>query len=319
MNLSDLVKLKNKLETLDFHRVVNSLQNLDEQLTLISNLTMENNTKEYVSSTIRIIDRAETDIDNKVTGKDALLATLQAEIDQQTSHMMTLGYKVNGYAGSDLTVPEVERTSRKLILSDDERGEIQTIAKSYTAWEYPCLEVGPGDGEWTPHLIAAQPLYLVDRHREYINNTLSQFNELFQRRVMTYITGVEDNRPEFDFSMLPKEQFGFIFAWNVLNFWPYNETEHSLKQFFDLLLPGGVMMFSYNNCDVPECADAAESGFKSFLTTRWLQVAFEKIGFEVIHFRSTSTHVHWVEIKKPGTLLTFKRHPTMGEIKRVID
>jgi predicted SAM-dependent methyltransferase len=114
--------------------------------------------------------------------------------------------------------------------------------------------------------------------------------------------------------MLPKNQFGFIFAWNVVNFWPYEETRYVLEQCYDLLRPGGSMMFSFNNCDVVQGAEYAETGFKSYLTPKLLNTIFQELGFVVKHYRSTSVNVHWVEIRKPGVLTTIKRHQTLGRI-----
>ena len=142
----------------------------------------------------------------------------------------------------------------------------------------------------------------------------SKFNEVYQRRLRTYLTGVHAKRREFDYSMLPQEQFGFIFAWNVVNFWPFQETKRALTQCYNLLRPGGAMMFSFNNCDIVQCAESAESGYKSYLTKTLLNSIFDELGFEIIQYRSTSVNVHWVEIKKPGALTTTKRHQALGKI-----
>jgi SAM-dependent methyltransferase len=231
--------------------------------------------------------------------------------------MMQLGYTVNDFFGSNLTNYDVERLDRVLELSDDERGEIGTVLRSYTDWHYPTLEIGPGDGDWTESLVAGDPLYIVDRHQEFLDSTLAKFNEVYQKRLRPYLTGLHADRPEFDYSMLPQGQFGFIFAWNVVNFWPLKETKHTLSQCWDLLKPGGAMMFSFNNCDVVQCAEAAETGYKSYLTPKLLNDIFNELGFQVIQYRSTSVNVHWVEIKKPGVLQTSKRHQTLGKILTV--
>ena len=72
--------------------------------------------------------------------------------------------------------------------------------------------------------------------------------------------------------------------------------------------------FSFNNCNIVQCAEAAESGYKSYLTPQLLNNIFDELGFEIIQYRSTSINVHWVEIKKPGVLTTTKRHQTLGKI-----
>jgi hypothetical protein len=73
-------------------------------------------------------------------------------------------------------------------------------------------------------------------------------------------------------------------------------------------------MFSFNNCDVIQCAEYAESGYKSYLTPKLLNTMFDELGFMLKQYRSPSVAVHWVEIIKPGQLATTKRHQTLGRI-----
>lgn len=314
MKLSHLVQLKNNLENLSLSRLFEETETLDAAAGRNYNLQLDGY---YIESLNKIVDfftTVENGADTLQNDIIKLIADIEHEITEITRPMMRLGYQVNGFYGSNLTNFDVERSDRQLELSDDERSEIGTVIRSYTHWKYPTLEIGPGDGDWTESLVAADPLYIIDRHQEFINSTLSKFNGTYQRRLRPYLTGIHANRSEFDYSMLPQGQFGFIFAWNVVNFWPYEETKHTLRQCYDLLRPGGAMMFSYNNCDVVQCAEYAESGYKSYLTPKLLNAIFEELGFVVKQYRSPRTHIHWAEIGKPGQLTTSKQHQTMGRI-----
>ena len=314
MKLSELVKLRNNLQDIKFDILSNDIDLLDAAVSRNLMLPLHENYKQSILTVIDFFDKTENSINEKQQNIKNLIEKIDDEITAITSSMLELGYKVNDYYGSNLTNFDVERVDRILELSDDERGEIGTVLRSYTNWRYPTLEIGPGDGEWTESLVAGDPLYIVDRHQEFLDSTLRKFNEVYQRRLRPYLTGIHADRPEFDYTMLPQGQFGFIFAWNVINFWPLKETKHTLHQCWDLLKPGGVMMFSFNNCDVVQCAVSAETGYKSYLTPKLLNDVFAEIGFEVIQYRSTSINVHWVEIKKPGVLQTSKRHQTLGKI-----
>jgi len=191
-----------------------------------------------------------------------------------------------------------------------------SIIRGYTNWHYPTLEIGPGHGEWTEHLIAGDPLYIVDIQQEYIHSTLSKFNDVYRRRIRPYLTkpGKEDNFANL--SDLPQQQFGFIFAWNVFNYFPLTELTSYLMESFNLLRPGGVMMFSYNNCDTPACAYSVEVGLRSWMTKNLLIETCTNLGFEIINTQSLegAEQVHWVEIKKPGKLRTVKAHQVLGGI-----
>lgn len=314
MKLSDLVKLRNNLQQLDFAPLQECLDKLDGQLSVNYKIDLDNNYKDSLIEIISKFDIIETTISDKSTKIQSLIDSINCEIKSITKPFMQLGYKVNGFYGSNLTHYDVERKDRVLSLSADERSQIVNVMRKYTDWHYPVLEIGPGDGDFTESLIAGDPLYLIDRHQEFLDSTLSKFNESFRRRVRPYLTGIHAGRDDFDFTVVPKGQFGFVFAWNVINFWPYEETKKSLYQIFDLLRPGGVMMFSFNDCDVWQCAEAAETGFKSYMTKDLLTEIFNEIGFELIQFTTTSTHIHYVEIRKPGILQTSKRHQTLGKI-----
>jgi len=149
-------------------------------------------------------------------------------------------------------------------MHDSTRSEVLVKSRSYTDWRYPVLEIGPGDGTWTEHLIAGDPLYIVDLHQEFLDNTLNKFNPVYRNRGRSYIVGAH-GIADTDFSLLPQGQFGFIFSWNVFNYYPLEYTKLMLTQCMGLLRPGGVMMFSYNNCDVVQCAEYAEKGLASWM------------------------------------------------------
>lgn len=314
MNLSQLVTLKNNLQDLNFAKLLQEVEKLDAAVSSNSNLQLHTNYKESLNNLINCFNAIENNLDSVQYSTEKFIQDINKEITELTISMMKLGYQINGFYGSNLTNWDVERNDRKLDLTDDERSEIGTVIRSYTHWKHATLEIGPGDGDWTESLVAADPLYIIDRHQEFLNSTLSKFNDTYQRRIRPYLTGLHANRPEFDYTMLPRQQFGFIFAWNVANFWPYEETKHTLAQCFDLLKPGGSMLFSFNNCDIVQCAEYAEKGFKSYLTPQLLNSIFDELGFKVKQYRSTSVSVHWVEIFKPGVLTTTKRHQTMGRI-----
>lgn len=314
MKLSDLTRLKNNLQGINLAKLAQEVEVLDAAVSSSNNLQLHTNYKESLAEMITVLSSIENNLDNLQKCKEQFICQIDKEIAEVTEPMMALGYRINGFFGSNLTNFDVERNDRKLDLTDDERSEIGTVIRSYTNWKYPTLEIGPGDGDWTESLVAADPLYIIDRHKEFLDSTLNKFNEIYQKRIRSYLTGLHAGKTEFDLSMLPQGQFGFIFAWNVINFWPFKETRHVLRQCFDLLRPGGSMLFSFNNCDIEQCAEYAESGYKSYLTPKLLNNIFTELGFLVKQYRSTSVAVHWVEIQKPGDLQTSKRHQTMGKI-----
>ena len=83
----------------------------------------------------------------------------------------------------------------------------------------------------------------------------------------------------------------------------------------DWLRPGGVILFTYNNCDMPAGASYAETYFMSYVPKSMLMPMCESLGFEIIYSQDFEPAMCWVELRKPGKLRTVKAHQALGEIK----
>lgn len=315
MKLSELVKLRNELQHLQTSSIRLAVEDLDGHLSRIHEFPLHLDYKSNVSDMIHVIDSIEDNlllIDNTITD---LIIKINAELDERTKELMTRGYLINGIYGSDKTDIMTERRDRVMQMHNGTRAEVLVKARKYTDWHYPVLEIGPGDGIWTEHLIAGDPLYIVDIHQEYIDSTLNKFNTVYRNRIRPYLIG-SHGISDTDLSMLPQNQFGFIFSWNVFDYFPLTHIKLYLEQAMNILRPGGVMMFSYNNCDVYQCATYAEQGIKSWMPKTLLEKTCNEIGFEIINFGGVEETIHWIEIKKPGELKTVKAHQVLGEIIR---
>lgn len=314
MKLSDLVRLRNNLQDVSTTAVRATVNTLDGKLTHINELPMHLGYRDNVESLIHSIDSIESQLDNLNNNIPVLVEAINREIVERTKEFMARGYIINGFYGSNSTDVTTERNHRIMNMHDETRSAVLVRARKYTDWRYPVLEIGPGDGTWTEHLIAGDPLYIIDVHQEFLDSTLSKFNPMYRNRIRSYLTGMHANRSDTDLSMLPTEQFGFIFAWNVFDYFPLAHTKAFLEQSIHLLRPGGHMMFSYNNCDFVQCAEYAEQGFRSWMPQSLLINTCNELGFEVVNLSSLEETVHWIEIKKPGELKTVKAHQVMGEI-----
>lgn len=314
MRLSNLVKLKNNLKSIDSNAVRQKAEVLDGQLSQLFNIDMHLDYRTQLENKIKecdLIENTLSSIDNKI---QELIEQIDQEINEITKDYLARGYMINGFYGSNYTDVTTERNDRLMPINDETRSEVIVRLRSYTDWHYPVLEIGPGDGVWTEHLVAGDPLYILDRHQEFIDNTLNKFNGVYRNRIRPYLTGLHGRVHEEDMSMLPENQFGFIFSWNVFNYMPLKETTTMLHGAFKCLRPGGVMMFSYNNCDVAQCAEYVEQGFRSWMPSALLEQTCRDLGFEIIANRSIEETVHWIEIRKPGTLTTTKHHQVLGKI-----
>ena len=162
--------------------------------------------------------------------------------------------------------------------------------------------------EYSNLLVANDPLYFYDAEEKSIDAVTEHFNDIYKRRIRLYQ----------DTSQLPKQQFSFVFSWGVFNYLNLSTVESQLKLIFDLLRPGGVSMFSYNNGDIVESARLSDLEEMSFVPKRNLINLLTQIGFEIItdydlpNNDTLITNISWMEIRRPGKLETIKIKQVMG-------
>ena len=132
---------------------------------------------------------------------------------------------------------------------------------------------------------------------------------MYQGRVRKYL--IDD----FQIEGLPQNQFGFIFSYNFFNYLSLDSIKQYLIQAFKWLRPGGIMVFTYNNADLPIPASYADNYYMSYVPKSILIPMCESLGFEIEQTQDFDLGVSWVEIKKPGKLSTIKASQALGEIK----
>lgn len=203
------------------------------------------------------------------------------------------------------------RELRRYIIHADVKKTVIGRLGHYIDWKHPGLEIGPGDGEWTEHLVGMDPLYLVDVYDEFLNGTKAKFHQDYQNRLRTYKIN------HGDFSELPKEQFGFVFSWNVFNYFSLDTIELYLAQIKPLLKPGGVVMFSYNNCENYKSVEMFENHFMTYVPNKELVAIVKKLGYKIVAARDEPTITSWMEIRAPGELTSIRAGQTLGKINRV--
>lgn len=315
MKLSELVKLKQQLSALSVTDIGYNLDIVDGYVTNLLNIHLHADYIEDVNRLINKLDSIQNILNNFETVVNTIISKIDIEIAELTKEFHRRGYLINGELGSNKINLDAERSNRTLEIDDITKSHVINSIREHTDWHYPVLEIGPGDGVWTEHLVAGDPLYIVDIEPEYIQTTKNKFNQVYQNRIRTYLIGSWAGTSEFDLSILPANQFGFIFSWNVFNYFPAYETELMLTQCYELLRPGGTMIFSYNNCDLVQCAEYCEIGFRSWLTESLITSICKNIGFTISnHYNSVNNSFSWIKIRKPGNLKTVKAHQVLGKI-----
>lgn len=314
MKLHELVDLKNRLlefkssETLFFN------SELDKFTTLLNILGVSNfqHNRDILYPTITTINQSFFNLKEQL---DKFIETVDLRINEITRDWYKMGYLTNTGEGCAQLDVISERTFREGKVPYDVKSRIHGLISKYTNDAYPVLEIGPGDGVWTDYLVAGDPLYILDRHQEFLDSTKNKYPDQYKNRIRAYKV-LHGDLPDSDCSVLPESQFNFIFSWNVFNYFPLDYTTAFLISSLKLLRPGGIMVFSYNNCEDVACAKFAEIGYASWMPKTVLKNKILELGFNIIDMSSESGW-HWMEIQKPGELNTVKIHQSLGEIVRI--
>jgi len=315
MKLHDLVTLKKRL--CEYYNIDRSVQELSIVRDHLANLDRDLDTRysEYLQQNVQTF----SDVMIKLQYQHGTLGNLITEIDTHVEHL-THELFSEGYDSElrfSMTNHQV-RLSRSGNLPDAARALVIDRIRNYADWHYPGLELGCRTGEWTQHLVASDPLYIVDLDQQFLDITAGQFNELYQQRLRKYVIKMLPLTTEKNLALLPQEQFGFIFSWEYFNYLALGTARYYLEQCACLLRPGGIMLFGYNDGDTPAGAAYAENRAQSYLPKSVLVRTCNEVGLEVINSESFDNGVvNWLEVRRPGTLHTIKTHQALGEIRRL--
>jgi hypothetical protein len=85
-----------------------------------------------------------------------------------------------------------------------------------------------------------------------------------------------------------------------------------LTQLFDLLRPGGTLLFTYNDCDNAHNVRNFENNFRQFTPGSRMVPIIEEIGY-AIRYKTVGPH-GWMEIKKPGKLETIRGGQSLAQV-----
>lgn len=339
MKISDLVKFRQDLlkkkERLSIHQEVKRVKDVFAEL--ISDIDIDPKLYKSLKDMDQRYDDVLTLSDTINKDVDPLIDQVEKKIDQlakeqfNKAHAKTLEhFFLDGDHMKYYIKPEIDNL-------------VKVRLKNYTDWRFATLQFGcrySGERprlpksvhktlgsqmneptilhQFTDHLVVGDPLYVCDFKEQFINDSIEDFNPVYQGRIGKYI--VKDHT---EFSLLPQGQFSFVAVWNMFNFIPMDKVLDYVRELYKLLTPGGTIMFSYNNGDDYKSAVLSEGNMMSFIPQRQLKIELEKLGLTVnrtytlpndLSEGSWVTMVSWIEASKPGRLHSAKAHQAMGKI-----
>jgi SAM-dependent methyltransferase len=188
----------------------------------------------------------------------------------------------------------------------------QSRLRLYADWRFPGMILRPAHNPWLDDMVALDPMYFVDTSLDLFAPTKSKFTPEYQRRLRFYV--IEEYAPFFD--NFPKGQFGVVCAFHYFQNKPLEIVKQYLDEIFVLLRPGGSFVFSFNDCDHWTAVGLVENHFACYTPGRFIRKHINDLGYLITHEHRTQSDTTWMEIKKPGTLISLRGGQALASIFR---
>jgi len=202
--------------------------------------------------------------------------------------------------------------NQHLEISESVKNSINLRIIGHVSWQYPAAIIRPNANFFIDAMVASDPLYLIEEHSDLLTSTLTQFNQLYQNRLRSYI--INESSQQNILNQLPSNQFSFFLVYNYFNYKPFNVVKQYLVEIFEKLRPGGVVAFTFNNCDKISGVLLASQRVASYTPRHEILNMSKTIGYKQIFECDDSGPSHWLELQKPGSHTGIRGGQTLAKI-----
>jgi hypothetical protein len=180
------------------------------------------------------------------------------------------------------------------------------------SFEFPVLELFPGQGQFTETAVSAEPLYIADYYMKTLDKIADKFNEFYREKRL-----IRKEIRDFDLSMLPQNQFGLVFSFNLFVVKDLEFISNWAKEVFKILRPGGYYVFNFIPDDTAEGLRLVEDYPLAAIDHNQLEQDLISYGYEIVQkdYKRRANSSTFT-IKKPGVLVPLK---LTGSLARIID
>ena len=323
MKLSDIVSYKNLLDTLSSRPAAVEFLNETQSMTnvvedgLVQIPGAVNRLNQACEQVSQAVDQFEQQFEQLKQSVQDLIQQQEPEYFQNSLNLYNTGYRNDS--------PEHIR-NRRITVDPVTAVIIQQRLKLYTSWQHPGMVIRPAHAKYIEDLVACDPMYFVDTSNQLLELTESWFTPEYQRRLRRYV--IEEYTDQPAFINLPIEQFGLIYAFHFFEYRAWPVLQQYLRECFELLRPGGVLAFTYNNCDLARQVGMVEHYSGCYTPGRLVRTYAQELGYELLFDLNDDSNTSWLELRKPGeyssirggqTLAAIHQRPTESNIANVID
>jgi len=322
MKLSELVAFRTSLEQYDFYQASRLfIKNIQEAKADIDHVKDKPNNQQirfshgvYQDELPFDLINIENAIANLKDNFDYYKQQIDLQIQEKEEEYIKQSEKM--YISDEIPSSVDAVSSRQLKLDDENKKEFYDRVTQLSDWRYPGMIIRPQESKLVEGMASSDPLYLVDIDQTLLDPKLDELNDVYRHRVRPWV--IEKYLPrKTQFNDLPKHCFGLIVIWNTLNNMPLTICEQTLKQIFDLLRPGGTCLFTFNDCNIAHNIRNFENNYRQFTPGDRLETIVKQLGYTVR--KKTKTIHGWMELRKPGTLITIRGGQSLARVIHVND
>jgi SAM-dependent methyltransferase len=182
------------------------------------------------------------------------------------------------------------------VLHEQDVNNLTGLITSNVAQNVPTLELFPGTGQFLPFAVASEPLYVVDRFVEIIDDAAKILNNEFyaNRRLRKY------EIKEFDIEQLPLNSFGLVYCFNEFFYADAGYIFAWAREIYKLLYEGGKFIFNFLPHDEIWAMKYNFNLDFSVIDYKHLITMLLEIGYELENYKIQQSRSSYIVVKKPG-------------------
>lgn len=309
--LSYFVKYKNTLTDI----LIDDVKfRMDESMSVAINIASKSDVSDFYTQKLT---KQREKILSELDKFNSVLVDMKNNADkfvkEQESSYLSKSYQMYEDDEVDSTKYILERSLfQSLIYKDDIKKYLISRILKHSDWKHAGMFIRPEHGTYVDEMTSSDPLYIVDEHINLFSPTKLLWNEQYQSRVRYKIIDESKNKIFKDF---PIQQINFIVALNFFNYRPLDVIKTYMAELYDLLKPGGIIIFTYNNCNLTLAVQNFEKSLYSYTPESRLVPLIEMIGFIIVEsYNEPISNVSWLEIMKPGNTSSIKGGQCIAKI-----
>lgn len=194
-------------------------------------------------------------------------------------------------------------------LDDHQRTLLRSRVMTHSSWTDTGLIIRPGPDALVESMSSMGTLYLWDHCASLLEPALARFPEHHRDKYRGY-HGTDAR----SLQQLPPQQMRLILAQNFFNFMPMENIDQYLPELVPLLRPGGVLLFTFNDCDHEINVDYCERRWQCYQPGHVIRTMLEQHGLLVDQHHWFDNGVAWIEARRPGKYRALKGAPNLTRI-----